>query len=64
MCIGNPLRFGYDGVGFYEDRKVINRVINACIENYGWYTMDYDNDVGFLYDDANNMLGLGKCKIQ
>lgn len=34
------------------------------LRTMGWYTMDYDNDVGFLYDDANNMLGLGKCKIQ
>ncbi|MDR2067760.1 MAG: hypothetical protein LBP41_02105 [Holosporaceae bacterium] len=64
MCIGAPLRFGYDNLGFYEDRKVINRVINACIESYIWYTIGYNGDVGFAYGLPHNRKGLGKCQIQ
>ncbi|MDR0581129.1 MAG: hypothetical protein LBG04_03395 [Holosporaceae bacterium] len=62
MCRGIPLRFGYDPPEhYYEDRKVINRVVDACSESYVHYTRGYVSNFQFNY--SNGRAGLGKCRI-
>lgn len=61
ICKGLLLRFGYTGDCFYEDRKVIDRVINSCINNYVVYITGKDNFINFMYDTGRS--GFGKCKI-
>jgi hypothetical protein len=61
MCVGLPLRFGYALQTFYEDVKVINRVNNACLANYLWYSKGY-NPANFNYNIGRQ--GLGKHRIQ
>ena len=60
-CKGMLLRFGYNGDNFYEDRKVINRVINAIINNYIVYITGRDSWVSFSYNRGRS--GFGKCKV-
>lgn len=62
VCKGLPLRFGYNGQSFYEDRKVINRVINACLKNYIVYITGKDNEVDFQYGNGRPIFGKGRVK--
>lgn len=56
MCVGYPIRLGHANLGFYEDMRVINKAINATIENYMFYAIGY---IGPNNDMPRN--GLGKC---
>lgn len=63
MCTGLPLRFGYSGENFYEDRKVVDRVINVCLKNYIVYVTGKDSTVDFAYQIGSRQLfGKGKRK--
>ena len=62
MCTGMPLRFGYEGRNFYEDRKVIDRVINACWGNYIVYLTGKDSHVDFQYNAGRPIFGKGKVQ--
>jgi hypothetical protein len=62
MCRGLPLRFGYIGQSFYEDRKVIDRVVNACFGNYIVYVTGRDNEVGFQYNTGRKIFGNGRVQ--
>ena len=77
MCVGFPLRFGYGYQGFYEDVKVINRVINSCFASYIYYIggtntikrrttaglgQDNPDTRDFRYDDPVVLKGLGSFR--
>jgi len=61
MNTGRLIRFGHQNLMFYEDRKVVNRVINSCITSY----VDYNHcdDIDFNFNDSNNILGMGNLRI-
>jgi hypothetical protein len=60
---GLPLRFGYSGTSFYEDKRVIDRVINACMGNCIVYITGKSvninqNDVDFAYGAGVQCFGI------
>jgi len=57
--IGAPLRFGHDANKFYEDRKVINKVLNAVNESHVFYMNGYTSLRNINYNRARQ--GLGSC---
>lgn len=59
MCIGAPIRFGHSNLGFYEDVKVANNVINALIENYENYIKGYIPPLTIMNTTRQ---GLGNCR--
>ncbi len=56
--IGAPLRFGHSFEKFYEDRKVINKVLNAANESHVFYIKGYASP-GII--DNRYRRGLGNC---
>lgn len=61
ICIGSPIRFGYGNEGFYEDRKVINKVLNAVNESHTFYIKNYTSP-SFIFNALGRRNGLGNCK--
>lgn len=58
MCIGIPLRFGYGRDCFYEDTKVIDRVVNSCLKNFLLYSKAHEPE-----DFNVRRSGLGKSRF-
>jgi len=65
MCIGNPLRFGHRTASFYEDSKVIDKIIHTVTSNQKFYKIiaRSTGKVGFFHQDAGIRSGLGNYKI-
>jgi hypothetical protein len=61
VCIGSPIRFGHSRNDFYEDRKVINKVINAVNESHMFYIKGYIAPVS-PFNNPNRRNGLGDCR--
>ncbi len=65
MCVGLPLRFGYGADEYYEDSRVIDKVLSCC----NFWKMYYNfspkraKHAGFSYDNQSNLQGIGRCKI-
>jgi hypothetical protein len=65
ICISMPLRFGYVLSEYYEDSRVIDRVISCCNlwKRYYYFSPRIMSNVRFGYDNPQNRQGIGRCKI-
>jgi hypothetical protein len=66
MCIGMPLRFGYVADEYYEDSRVIDKVVASCNSWKGYYNffLRRNSNAEFDYANGTNRQGIGRCKIK
>lgn len=72
-CVGLPLRYGHDDEEFYEDNRIIDRILQTTCNNSRPYhdsSWSIENmpvstkKVGFAYNNPKNLNGLGMGKVK
>ena len=65
MCIGMPLRYGYLSAKYYEEKRVIDRVIKSCTSYKAYYKCMAvaPGNVGYEWNNQDNEQGIGNFKI-